>query len=112
MIEDLVKDYLQEKLGIPTYMEIPKDPPARYIVIERTGQTRTNFIYESILAVQDYCKSLYEAAQLNHLINNTMLDELVKEKEISSVQMNGSTNFTDPSKKQPRYQSVFAIKHY
>ena len=52
MIEQIVRDYLEEQLGIPVRMEEEAGLPEEYIVVEKTGSGQTNHIKRATLAVQ------------------------------------------------------------
>ncbi len=112
MIEGFLRDFLADALDAPVYIDVPKDHPNEYYVIEKTGSSRTNHIWQSVFAVQSYGNSFYNAASMIQRVNDLMLDELIKEDRVSDVSLNGSSNFTDTTKKQPRYQSVFVVTHY
>lgn len=112
MIEGFIRDFLDDALDYPVYIDVPKDHPSEYFVIEKTGSSRTDHIWQSVFAVQSYGNSFYNAASMIKRVNDLMLDELIKEDRISDVDLNGSSNFTDTAKKQPRYQSVFVVTHY
>lgn len=115
MIENTVLDFLNRILPAPAYMEIPKSPPAKMVIIERTGGSVKNHINFSTFAIQSYGKSLLEAAELNELVKDAMLDGMngiTVLGEIVSVSLNSDYNFTDPTTKRYRYQAVFDIVHY
>ena len=111
MIEKTIRDYLNNTMLIPTYLEIPKDPPERFIVIEKTSGGRKNKVESSAFAMQSYAESLFHAAELNQDLKNAV-ERMVVLDEIASVRLNSDYNFTDAGTKQYRYQAVFDIKHY
>ena len=116
MIEKTIRDYLSEELNVPVLLEKPKNPnpsssPKKFVVIEKTGSSLMNHLYTSMVAVQSYAASMYDAAELNYEVINAMMD-LVTINEVSKVVLNSDYNFTDTSTKQPRYQAVFDITHY
>ncbi|MEI3522518.1 MAG: hypothetical protein V8Q40_16595 [Anaerosacchariphilus sp.] len=51
MIETTVLDYLSDKLDVPVYMEEPEKPPKQYVIIEKTGSGRKNYINSAMLAL-------------------------------------------------------------
>lgn len=111
-MEEFLRDYLAASLNFPVYLSVPKDPPAKYYVLELTGSSRNNFIWESVFALQSYAQRRSEASDMIKDANKVMMDELIILDDISNVVLNGSYNFTDTTKKIPRYQSVFVITHY
>lgn len=112
MIEEYLRNFLADALSAPVYISVPKEHPKEYFVIEKTGMSRNEFIWDSVIAIQAYGESFYNAASMIEDVNTQMLDELIKEDRVSNVILNGSSNFTDTTKKQPRYQSVFVVTHY
>lgn len=112
MIEEFLRDYLAASLSFPVYLSVPRDHPAEYYVLEMTGSSRSNYIWESVFAIQSYAQRPSDASDMIMDANKVMMDELIKLDDISNVVLNGSYNFTDTTKKIPRYQSVFVITHY
>lgn len=112
MIEVTLLEYLKENASADVYMERPeKKPTGKYIMLERTGSSRKNYIITSTFAVQSYAPSLYEAARLNEEVKDLMYNSIALD-GISGVRLNSDYNYTDTATKQPRYQAVFAITHY
>lgn len=111
MIEKIMLDYLNGKLAEGAYMERPEDPPAGYVVIEKTGSSEADQITTSVLAFQSYAPTLAAAAALNEVVK-TAVKESVELDSIGGVHLNTDYNFTKPESKQYRYQAVFLITHY
>lgn len=111
MIELTLKKFLDTKVEIPVVLEHQPNLPKRYILIEKTSSKRDNLLNSSVIAIQSYAESLYEAAILNEKIKE-IIDQLVYVDEVSGVRLNSDYNFTDTETKQYRYQAVFDIKHY
>lgn len=114
MIETILYDFLTEAMDVPVYMEIPKDPPIRMIVLEKTGSSG-DYVKTSTFAVQSYGASLFDAAELNEQLKETVFDGLtglISLNEILKVDLNSDYNFTDTTTKKYRYQAVINITHY
>lgn len=113
MIEATLINYLQGKTaaGNNVFAEIPKDIPAMFIIIEKTGSTTENRVTTATVAVKSYAPSMLEAAALNEGVK-AIMDQSVELDEIGSCRLNSDYNYTDPSSKQYRYQAVFQITHY
>lgn len=111
MIEKTILDYLKTKLTVPVYMEEPVDAPGSFVLIEKTGSGRENYIQASTFAFQSYAESLYEAALLNETLKN-VIDSLIVLDDIGQVRLNSDYNFTDTTTKRYRYQAVYDITHY
>lgn len=110
MIEKIIYDYLNDQ-GIAAYMQIPKDPPGEYVLLEKTGSSRTNYINSATIALQSYADSLYSAAQLNETVKEAM-DNSIELDDICSASLSSDYNFTDTATKKYRYQAVYEIVHY
>lgn len=110
MIETTVLDYLSSVLPEPCSLEVPERPPVRFVVLEKTGSSRKNFINTATFAVQSYAPSLFEAAELNERVKAAM-DELILLPDIFSAKLDSDYNFTDTTTKQYRYQAVYNITY-
>lgn len=111
MIEEKIKDYLNEKLSVPAYMEKPEEPPEKYVLIERVGGSESEHILSASIALQSHADSLYLAVALDEEVRSVMpaiieLDIIVRSKLVRNY------NFTDTTKKKYRYQSVYELVHY
>lgn len=111
MIEKTIIDYLKGALGVPVYAEVPKTIVYPFVVIQKTGGSRKNFIYHSMFAVQSYDTTMLKSAQLNERVIDAMY-EAEKLNELCSVSLNSNYNYTDTTNKRYRYQAVFDIYHY
>jgi hypothetical protein len=113
MIETTLIQYLNnsETLGVPVYAQRPENPPAKYVLIDKTGSSNRNRITTSTFAIQSYAERLLEAAELNETLKEVM-EDFAAEDEIGRVNLVSDYNFTSTQAKQYRYQAVFAITHY
>lgn len=111
MIEKTILDYLNTQLSAPAYMEMPKSPTAKFVLIEKTGSGITNHIGNAVFAIQSHADTLYKAALLNESVKTAMLGAVSLE-EIASVRLNSDYNYTDGATKDYRYQAVFDLTHY
>ncbi len=110
MIEKIIYDYLTDQ-GFSAYMQKPKDPPSEYVLIEKTGSSRTNYINSATIALQSYAESLYSAAVLNEAVKEAMDNSIVLN-DICAARLDSDYNFTDTTTKEYRYQAVYDITHY
>lgn len=112
MIETVLLNYLNNaNLSAKVYMEQPKEKPTVFFVLEKSGSDQTNHINESNFIIQSNAESLASAASMNEEIKAAMFNAITLD-DISRVELNGDYNYTDPTTKQYRYQSVFVITHY
>lgn len=108
MIETAVLDYLKSVLSVPVYMEKPTDSVKEYVMIEKTGSGKENYINSATFAIQSYSTSLYKAAELNEQVKNAM-DTIKYSADVSSAKLNSDYNYTDTTTKSYRYQAVYDL---
>lgn len=114
MIEKIVLDFLNDELptGINAFMEKPEeDIPEEYVLIEKTGGGEEDYVESATMAIQSYAASLYRAAEINAAIKNIMREITVPNTCITKATLNTDYNFTDPTKKQYRYQAVYDLTY-
>ena len=111
MIEATILDYLSGALNVPCYMERPPGAPGTFAVMEKTGESRENYISTAILAVQSYAPTLLKAAELNEQAKAAMFDA-AQLPGVAAVRLNSDYNFTDTAMKGYRYQAVFDVTYY
>ena len=108
MLEVIVRDYLREELGEPVYLEVPADPPERYVVFSKVGGNCSNHIDAAMLSFRSVAGSLYEAAELNQRVIAAM-DGIVRLDAVSSAELHSTYNNTNTASKEYRYQAVFDL---
>lgn len=111
MIETTVLNYLTSALSVEVYMEVPEDPPERFVVLKKADGRRDDCVCYSMFLARSYGSTLLEAAELNELVK-TAMDQIVELPEIGGCYLTGDYNFTDTASKRYRYQAVFDIYHY
>jgi len=112
MIELIVFNYLKEKLDVLVDIEKPSPLPETYVVIDKTGGSKSNHLPDATIAFQSYGKSKFEALSLNEKVKNaveSMVDEL---DEIRGLSLNSDYFFPDLATKEYRYQAVYDIRYY
>lgn len=108
MIELVIYNYLKSILSVPVYMEKPKEPDGKYVVVEKTGSSEENYIMSATFAIQCYAQSLYDAAELNETVKKEM-QNIINTEDVMKSKLNSDYNFTDTRTKEYRYQSVFDL---
>lgn len=111
MIELIVKEFAEQKLTVPVFMEFPHDPPERFVVLKKGDSGRENLINSAMLVADSYAESLWEAAKLNEQVK-TVLDNLIQLDTVSSSRRGGDYPAFDTKNKRHRYQAVQNITHY
>ena len=111
MIEKIVYDHMAAALDVPVYMEIPANPPAAFVVIEKTRSAEKDHFCQATFAMQSYGPSLLAAAQLNEL-TKAAAKGLTALGIVTRAEIGTDYNFTDTATKRYRYQAVVNIWHY
>lgn len=111
MIEIIVKEYLSKQLEIEVVTERSDSKMKKYLLIEKTGSSRENFIDTATITIQSYAESMYEAAVLNERVKKAM-DDIAVLSNVSKSELNSDYNFTDTTKKEYRYQAVYDITYF
>ncbi|RKV93148.1 MAG: hypothetical protein D8H99_28800 [Streptococcus sp.] len=111
MIEKIVKKYLDEYLGVPSFFEHEKNMPESFVIIQKTGGSGSDYVRSSTFAFQSYAPSLQKAAELNEIVKKT-IENIVTVNEVSGVHHNSDYNFTDTESKRYRYQAVYDINYF
>lgn len=116
MIEIMIMDFLKaqkfEEIGTNVFLEVPKEVPEDYILIQKTSGNISNHIKNGTLAIRSISsKSKYKAALINEKVINSLIYKLDNSKIISCA-LNSSYDFPDVTTKKYRYQSVYSFKYY
>lgn len=111
MIEEVLRNFLNDMLPVPVFMEYPKNPPYQFVVIEKEGSQKTDNLSSGLFAFQSYGKTLYDVATLNEKVKKAMEKSKWLD-EIARVQLNSDYNYTDTGSKEYRYQAVYDINYY
>lgn len=111
LIEKVIYDHLAATLSVPLFFERQKDMPETFVLLEKTGSSKRNYLSSSTFAFQSYASTLFGAAQLNEEVKEKV-ETLIELNDISGVNLNSDYNFTDTTRKGYRYQAIFDINHY
>ena len=110
MIETQLIAYLAGALKIFVGME-PKEELTGYVIVDKTGSSRTNHIITTSVAIQSYGASLYDAMALNKQVEAAM-EGFAQQPNVARVEFETDYNFTNTTTKQYRWQAVYQITHY
>lgn len=110
-IEYKVLKYLNDNLrGVSAYMEEPKSPSAKYVLMEKTGSSESDHVKTATFALQSYGSSMEEAVDLNEEVKDVM-ENFWESADIYACKLNSDYNFTDTQTKRYRYQAVYNITY-
>ena len=111
MIEATVRNHLKTAIENPVYIDVPADPPASYVSIERTGGREDEHIRNAMIAIQSFGGGRYNAAALHESVIEQM-KTLNTLDNVSACNLSAEYDFTDRETKRYRYQAVFDIIYY
>ena len=109
-IEKIVLKHLSE-LNIPVFLEEPTKKPCEYLIIEKLGGRKINYLWQSTVAVQSFSETLSKTVELNEKVMEKM-EHLIASDEVTKCSINSNYNFTETQTKRYRYQAIFDIYHY
>ena len=107
--EALLVAYLNGLPGRPAeaFMDVPRDRPARFITVERTGGPREHVRELPMYAVQCWAESRWQASELARVTADN-LEALVSHPAVGRVTVSSTYNFPSPDG-EPRYQLVVEL---
>lgn len=111
MIELIIRKYLAENLLATVHFEEPESISESYVILEKVGSSKENYIKHASIAIKSHSSTLYETAKLNEEVKKAM-EEIKTLDSISSVEFKGDYNFTDTTKKRYRYQALYDLTYY
>lgn len=109
MIEEILVNYLNEKLNVPAHTDYQNEE--KFVLIEKTGGSEENHIQSATVAIQSYAETTYKASELNEKVKHAMKC-IVELDSVSSCRLNSDYNYTDITRKRPRYQAVFNLVYF
>lgn len=113
VIEARIIQYLSQELeGVGVYGEVPKDLPEKFVIVSKSGGSRSNRVSKAFITVLSYDTTMAKAATLSENVVNTLLEMPGSSANVSSVRLNSETNYTDTTRRQPRYQAVFEVVYF
>lgn len=110
MIEKIIFNYLKKEIEVPVCIEEPREKLSKYVLIEKTGTSKENYINNATIAIKSYAESKFLAAELNEQVKAAM-DNIVILDSIGRSQLNTDYDFTDTTKKQYRYQAIYDVTY-
>lgn len=108
MIEEEIVQYLSKTLDVSVSTDMPAKVLGRFVLVEKTGSSKENYINSATIALQSYAENTYKAAELNEAVKEAM-ENIVVHTDISKSKLNSDYNYTDTTKKQYRYQAVYEV---
>ena len=92
-------------------MEEEENMPSEYVLIEKTGGGKEEYIRSATIAIQSYAPTRQGAAELNEKVIDC-LEAIIELDDICRCSLNTDYKYTDVGRKKQRYQAVFDIVYY
>ena len=110
MIETTIRNYLVEK-NIETFMEFPKNPPQKFVVLQLADAGRKDCIDSCTFFATVYADSLYNAAEYKEEVKSHMLDASSLP-AISRAELGGDRAGTDSANNLYKYDLTINYTYY
>lgn len=108
LIEPIVLSYLQAKLDVPVFMEIPAHPTDTFVTIQKIDAGERDHIFAVTLEIHSYAQSKFEAAELDDKVREAM-ENIVELDAISASKFGGGNDAPNTSTKMYRYRSYYNL---
>ena len=92
-------------------MEEEENMPSEYVLIEKTGGGKEEYIKNATIVIQSYAPTRQVAAELNEKVIEC-LEAIIELDDICRCSLNTDYNYPDVGRKKQRYQAVFDIVYY
>lgn len=111
MIEVTLREYLENELNVPVYMEVPKSIPASYVLLQLIDAGRIDHIDAATFNVIVKGDTLYSAAELRDEVKAALLNSITLN-GISHVDQGGEIAGIDSANKTYQYELTFNFYFY
>ena len=111
MLEITIIGYLGTHITAPVYAEIPAGKPERFVVVEKMGGERENYIDTAAVSFRSFGPSLLDAMKLNEEVM-AAVETMTDLDEICCCEYGGDFNDSDTASKQYCYQAMYNITYY
>lgn len=108
-IEEYVISYLGGALtGVSVSGSVPHPMPDRFVTVEMTGSSMSNYIPSARLSIQSWAMSREDAAALHKDVAAAMR-AMPSNSDISRVEIITGYNDSDINTNRPRYSATFDV---
>lgn len=111
MIEIALRKYLEDNLDVPVYMEHPKNPAKKFILLQLADAGRINHIDAATFFVTVYADSLYGAAEIKEKVKDLLFDAVTID-GISKATLGQDQAATDSANHLYQYNLTFNFYYY
>lgn len=108
MIEQIVLNYLLNRIGPRVYMEIPEDITEEFVYFRVIDRGISNQINAVTIEIFSYAKDRADAAILDERVRNAM-NALDEESSVLSCRLGGGNSDMDSAMKKDRYRCYYNI---
>lgn len=114
-VEAKVREYIQKRLGVPAYVQVPENPPRDFATVERTNGSRdgARFSRGTVTVVVDYYGGSRQRAFELATSGDDAMSTFAREDRVISVEYNSScVHYPDVASMHERYESIYVITAY
>lgn len=102
LIEQVIKEYLDEELSVDAFLEIPDPLPESFVVFRIADRGKTDQIEMATVEILSYAQSKYAAAALDEEVRELM-EEIASRPDIA-CRFGGGSDSNDSTLKMYRYR--------
>ncbi|QWT18098.1 hypothetical protein KPC83_02925 [Collinsella sp. zg1085] len=107
-LERMVALHLEQALGVNVMLEVARERPDEFILVEQTGAVGTRFVRRIGFAIQAWAHSRRRAYELISKVEDVVFD-LMDEPVVFGVELGSTYRWADPESRQERYQTSIQI---
>jgi len=111
IIEAEIIKYLSDIMDVPVCAETPEKMPEEYVTVNLIAGGMENHIPAATVSIVSHSVSKLEAAVLDEMVREKML-EIIELETVSSCKLGGMSNNNDTATKKYRYESIFNLIYY
>ena len=112
MIEVTIRKYLEDNLdGVPVYMEYPKKPGKKFVVLQLADGGQINHIDAATFFVTVYADTLYAAAEIKEQVKSILYYAVILPC-ISSVSLGQEQSGSDSANNMYQYSLTFNFYYF
>lgn len=111
MFELEIKQFLEDELGLKVLFEMPQENTKQFILLEKLGSSKKDYLKSSTYAFKSYAETMFKAAELNEKCKSAV-EKMIELNSVTGIHLNSDYPFTDVATKRYRYQAVYDINHY
>ncbi|MCL2492508.1 MAG: hypothetical protein FWF33_00490 [Clostridiales bacterium] len=112
-IEAEIINYLESRVDVPVYADVPEERPESFVTVERVGGSISNHVIDTAnIAVQSWADTRYNASELADRVDTAILSMPAAIGGVTRIRRDTVYNFPDPDHISGRYQGEYDVTFY